>query len=337
MPSLACHDDLSPARQAGRSGTGSRAPAFPVTVTMGNAEVAAALREIATLLDLQGIARFKVRAYERGAEAIESLSEDVAELVRTGGLRRVPGIGPALARTVGELATTGRSTRLDDLRADAPPGAAELAAVLTRRQMVALHDALGIASLADLKAAGEAGRIRAVPRFGARSERRILAALAALGARDPRLKLAEALRQGERLLDLLRRQGGVERVALGGDLRRRVELIDRLDVVVASPDPARALEQTTRLSVVRHATILGASEARLRLVSGLDARVTATAPAAHAVALHRATGSPAHLAKLTAVGAARGVRWDADLLYRGAERLTVETEAELYRAGRDPA
>src|SRR5262249_60032079 len=167
--------------------------------------------------------------------------------------------------------------------ADARRGGAGLAGVLRGRQMIALQEALGTAGRGDLRAGGGASRIRAVPRFGARSERRILAAIAALETRDPRVKLAEALRQGERLLDLLRRQGAVERVALAGDLRRRVELIDRLDVVVASLDPARALEQTTRLSVVRHATILGASEARLRLVSGLDARVTATAPAAHAV------------------------------------------------------
>jgi DNA polymerase (family 10) len=302
-----------------------------VTLVMSNAEVARALREIATLLGLEGAARFKVRAYERGADAIESLAEDVAELVRAGRLRGVPGIGPTLARTIGELTETGRSELLHRLREGAPPGAAELAAVLTRRQMIALHDALGVASLEDLRAAGEAGRIRGVPRFGARTERRILTAIAALQTQDPRVGLAEAAEQAERLIGQLGRIELVHRVALAGDLRRRVELIGELDAVVASPDPAAALERVVRIPLARSVSPLSASEARLRLVTGLDARVRAVSPESHAVALHRATGSVAHLAKLESLGAARGVRWEADALYRGAERLVTHTEAELYQ------
>jgi DNA polymerase (family 10) len=305
------------------------------TLAMSNAEVASALREIATLLGLEDAARFKVRAYERGAAAVESLAEDVGELVRAGRLRRVPGIGPTLARTIGELTETGESALLHRLREGAPPGAAELAAVLTRRQMIALHEALGVASLADLKAAGEAGRIRAVPRFGARSERRILMAIAALQAPDPRVGLAEAARQGERLIDQLRRAGIAGPVALAGDFRRRTELIGELDVVVASADhsepPAAVLERAIRIPLARHATLPIPSEARLRLVTGLDARVWAVPPDAYATALVRATGSAAHLDKLARLGAARGIRWEADGLYRGAERLTVGTEGDLYR------
>jgi DNA polymerase (family 10) len=196
-----------------------------------NAGVASALREIAALLAQEGASRFRIRAYERGAPAVEALSEDIAELARTGRLQDVPGIGPTLSRTIVELHETGRSELLSRLREAAPPGAAELAAVLTRRRMTALHQALGIASLDDLKAACEAGRVRRVSGFGERSERRLLDAIEALETARPSVHLPEAAHMGETLLALLRRHPAVAQTDLAGDLRRRVEAIDRLDLV----------------------------------------------------------------------------------------------------------
>jgi DNA polymerase (family X) len=155
-----------------------------------NAGVASALREIAALLAQEGLSRFGIRACERGARAVEALSEDVAELARTGRLQDVPGVGSTLSRTIVELRETGRSELLPRLREAAPPGAAELAAVLTRRQMTTLHEeALGIASLADLRAACEAGRGRRVFGFGERSERRLLDVIEALETARPSVHL----------------------------------------------------------------------------------------------------------------------------------------------------
>ena len=71
--------------------------------------VARALREIALLLEVDGANPFKVRAYERGARAVEVLREDVTVLAREGRLKEVPGIGAALASTITEIANTGRS------------------------------------------------------------------------------------------------------------------------------------------------------------------------------------------------------------------------------------
>src|SRR5262249_45244752 len=157
-------------------------------------------------------------------------------------LETVPGIGRTLARTIAELSETGESTLLARLRETAPPGAAELGAVLTRRQIAALHQALAIASLPELKGACEAGRVAPVAGFGVRSERRLLAAIEALETRTATVRLSEALHVGELLLGHIRRHHAVERAALAGDLRRRRELIDRLDLVVATRDPAAVLD-----------------------------------------------------------------------------------------------
>ena len=90
-------------------------------------EVARALREIALLLEVDGANPFKVRAYERGARAVEVLREDVTVLAREGRLTEVPGIGAALASTITELATTGRSAQLEKLKSRLPAGRARAA------------------------------------------------------------------------------------------------------------------------------------------------------------------------------------------------------------------
>ena len=142
--------------------------------------VARALREIASLMEVEGANPFKVRAYERGARALEGMPEDLGTLVREGRLTSVPGIGNALASTIAELFQTGRSPQLDRLRERLPPGVLELSQVLSLAKIGALHRALGIGSLADLETAARAGRIRDVKGFGDKTEQKILADIEAL-------------------------------------------------------------------------------------------------------------------------------------------------------------
>src|SRR5262245_7833967 len=75
-----------------------------------------ALREIALLLEREGGNRYRARAYERAARALEALGGGIDTLVAEGRLTQVPGIGTALAATIEELARTGRSSTLERLR-----------------------------------------------------------------------------------------------------------------------------------------------------------------------------------------------------------------------------
>src|SRR5678816_3065479 len=143
-------------------------------------------------MQVEGANPFKVRAYERGARALEGMPEDLGTLVREGRLTSVPGIGSALAATITELFQTGRSPQLDRLREKLPPGVIELGQVLSVSKIGALHRALGISSLADLEAAARAGRLRDVKGFGVKTEQKILADIEALHTRGTETLLHEA-------------------------------------------------------------------------------------------------------------------------------------------------
>ena len=142
--------------------------------------IAAALQEIGALLELKGGEYFKARAYKRGARAISELSEDPGKLIKENRLTFVSGIGYAIAKQIEELFTTGKSSFLEKLRDELPAGVVELSRLrgLNIRKVERLQEALGITTVEQLKAAAQAGQLREIKGFGARTEQRILEAAA---------------------------------------------------------------------------------------------------------------------------------------------------------------
>src|SRR5215470_14914906 len=138
-------------------------------------QIAALLREIGRLLTVKGDNPFKAQAYERGARALENLDDNLDALVKGSRLTEIAGIGTALASVIEEIHRTGECWMLQQLRDELPPGAVELSQVpgLSLKKIIALHDALRIESVADLKTACREGVVKNVKGFGPKSEAKL--------------------------------------------------------------------------------------------------------------------------------------------------------------------
>jgi DNA polymerase (family X) len=292
--------------------------------------VARALREIANLLEAQGANPFKVKAYERGARVVERLRDDLGTLVAEERLTQVAGIGPALAATIAELVLTGETGQLVKLRQGLPPGVQELLPVLSLSKIKALHEALGIQGLADLEAAAREGRLRGVKGFGLRTEEKLLAEIAALKTRGDDLLLHQATEEADRVLAYLRESPSVAQVEIAGAHRRRVEIVDRLELVVATQAPEAALEHATRLPAAIQVMARSDAEVSVRLAAGARVDVAATPGAGFPALLLGRTGSAAHLAGLTALAEKNGLTLDDRRLSRAGRAVRVQSEAEIY-------
>jgi DNA polymerase (family X) len=296
--------------------------------------VAGALREMGRLLEARGESSFRVRAYERGARAVEGVA-DLGRLVDEDRLREVPGIGPVLAAAIAELHKTGRSERLERLRAQLPPGILELSLVpgMTRTRIAALHQALGVRGLDDLKAAAEAGRVRTVKGFGPKTEEKILEGIRGLATREERVLLYQAEREAEGLLRHLRSAPEVARADVAGAVRRCEETATEIPLVAASRDPAKTIEHFVGYPMLATVLERDLDRCAARLPDGLRVELTVTPQAAYATALHRLTGSKAHIGKLDARARSIGLSLtDAGLRRNGGRRpAPVKEEAELYR------
>ena len=194
-------------------------------------EIAADLRTIARLLAIRGENLYRTQAYERGAKALENFEGDFDALVKTGRLKEIPGIGNALATITEEIYRSGECCMLQQLRDGLPPGVIELSAVpgLNLNKILALHDALEIQSIADLKAACQAGMVTKVKGFGLKSQAKLLSAIESLQTpRDGFLLLNNALETAERMMQHLRAGPELVEADLAGALRRRKETIRRI-------------------------------------------------------------------------------------------------------------
>src|SRR6185436_345784 len=85
-------------------------------------DVADALDEIGTLLELKGENSFRANAYHNAARTIQQLEGNLKELVAQNRLGEVRGIGDTLQEKITILVTTGTLPYLEELRASIPPG-----------------------------------------------------------------------------------------------------------------------------------------------------------------------------------------------------------------------
>jgi len=280
--------------------------------------IAAALQDIAALLELKGGKdRFKARAYQTGARVIAGISEDVGEVVLGNRLTSMRGIGDALASQIEQLYLTGESSVLRGLKKEFPSGIIELSAVpgLSVSKIKLLHDALGITSIAELKAAAEAGKIRTLKGFGAKTEATLLETISnhrQRGKKDDRLHLHRALQTATQVVDYLQTARDLREISFAGSLRRWKETVGTIRMVANTKQPAALIEHFRRYPLIVEVIEQMEEASTVRLADGARVSLVAARPPEFALALLTETGSKAHINKLQQIANAEGPKSNAN-------------------------
>jgi DNA polymerase (family X) len=291
------------------------------------------LDEIADLLALQDVERFKVLAYRNAARALDRTDRELVAMLDDGTLAATAGLGPVTIGVVRELVETGRSSLYDRLRAETPAGLAQLRAVagLGPKRIRVLHERLGIETTEALREAASAGRVASLPGFGPATERRILEGLDFVGRSAGRRRQPSAYATADRLIGYLETLP-VDAVFLAGELRRRCETVGAIDLLVVTRRPDAVLDAVAAHPGLTLPERVDDSRARARLADGALVRVRCVPPASSAAALVVETGSGGHVRELAERAEARGLRLDADGLWRDGEPVEVDDEASVYEA-----
>ena len=301
---------------------------------MQNRAIAAMFNDIADMLEIKAESPFRITAYRRAARALEGLTEDVAAVAARGELTDIPGIGESSAEKILEFLQTGTCTYYEELKSQLPPGLTTLMGVpeVGPKTAMLLYEKLKIKTIEELEAACKAGKVRKLPRMGAKTEENILTGIALIRRTKERRPIGQVLPHAQEIVETLRALKEVKQISVAGSLRRMQETIGDIDILVTSTRPDRVMDVFTTFPKVKQVLAEGPTRSSVVLDVGIQADVRVVEPESFGAALQYFTGSKDHNVKLREKAVKKGLKVNEYGVFRvkGDRRIAGETEEEVY-------
>jgi DNA polymerase (family X) len=299
-----------------------------------NKRVSTVLEEVALFLELKGENPFKVKAYSHAARTIEILEEDLGVTIREGRLREIKGIGEALAQHITELVTTDRLQLHEDLRNSIPPGHLEMLKIpgLGPKKIKVLHDRLLIKTVGELEYACLENRLVDLQGFGQKSQEKILQGIQQVKRYQGQYLYGEVIAAAVEILKKILSHPKVIRGNLAGSLRRRMEVVRNINIVLSTDRPDELLSAFCKLPEVEVVQSNDKGGGRTLLLSGVEVDLRITPDQTFPYALFCFTGSLAHWTSMLERAKGMGLQLSEEGLYRNGRSISCKEEGEIFNA-----
>ncbi|MFZ7945617.1 DNA polymerase/3'-5' exonuclease PolX [Neobacillus sp. 19] len=297
-------------------------------------EVIRLLETIAIYMELKGENPFKISAFRKAANALETDERAITEIED---FTTISGIGKGTAAVIGEYIKEGSSSVLKELKEEVPSGLIPLLQLpgLGGKKIAKLYKELEVVDVTSLKEACMAGKVQALAGFGKKTEEKILSAIANVGTKPERLPLAYMLPIAERIEARLAELPEIDRFSRAGSLRRMRETIKDLDFIIATTNPEIVRGQLLQFPNIKE--VIGAGDTKVSLVFALDYDVSVdfrlVKPEEFITTLHHFTGSKDHNVRMRQLAKERGEKiseYGVENVETG-EILTFASEAEFFK------
>ncbi len=303
---------------------------------MKNFEVARQFELMADILELKGENPFRIRAYRRAAQNIESLSEEIEAVAREKRLEDIPGVGADLAGKIQEYLSTGKIKEIAAASKGIPRGVVELMNIpgVGPRTARLLHEREHITGIGQLEKLASKGGLRGLPGIQAKTEQNILKGIRLVRGGQERMPLGHALPLGRELVQALERLAAVKQISLAGSIRRMKETVGDIDILVTSSRPDTVMRAFVALPQVAEVLERGTTKSSMRHREGIQVDLRVVDPACFGAALVYFTGSKQHNIHIRDIGVKRGLKISEYGVFRAStgRRLVSATEAEVYAA-----
>ncbi len=301
--------------------------------------MAAVLDEIADLLELKGENVFRAVTYRAAARAVRDLREPLSAYLEQQRLNQIPKVGPSVGEAIEQLLTTGRATRHDELKAAVPDGLLTLLRVPGVGPATArtIYDHLRITTIDALEEAAKDHRLRELPKIQAKTEENILKSIASLRQRSGRSLLHEARRAADEMVAWLSAETKADPIAVAGSVRRWKDTIGDIDIVLAASDSAPIMETFARAPSVERVLAHGDTKSSVVVARGLQIDLRVVPRASWGAALLYFTGSKEHNVRLRGHALRRKLTLNEYGLYRigqeeRGQEIASRTEEDIYAA-----
>jgi DNA polymerase (family 10) len=312
-------------------------------MSVTNDEIADRLREIYQLMQLAGENRFRAIAFDRAAQTIESLNEDITNYIKNDKLTDIKGIGDSIAKDIKSYAETGKIEVLETLREQIPEGIIQWLDIsgLGPKNIAKIHQELGISELAELKEACRDGRVAQLDGLGEKSAQKILKSIEWMEQFDERCRLDEATEIAELIYDFMKEQEGVKAIEIAGSLRRSKETIGDVDILIGAEEKyiPDLFDAFVNHNLVVEVLGRGETKSSIRTQDGRQVDLRIVKPEQFPAALMYFTGSKEHNVILRQRARERGLSLNEYGLFRLDENgntnfdkpLDYSSEADIYQ------
>jgi DNA polymerase (family X) len=308
---------------------------------MDNKAIAGILYETADLLEIDGQDSFRIRSYRNAAEAIEAQTQQIADLINEPKkVLAIPGIGKGMLVNMQEMFKEGKLSLHAELLKKYRPTMLDLLKIqgLGPKTIALIWSAYQVSDLEGVEKLAREGKIRELPRMGAKQEQKLLKAIEDYRRIAGRFLLDVAEREAGKITDHLRNYSGVEKVTYAGSLRRGRETVGDLDILVTGK---ACCDNTAREELIEHIIKLpglmeiiarGENKVSFRLRGGMQVDVRLLPPESYGAAMQYFTGSKAHNVALRQRALKMGYTLSEYSLAKldTEEPVAGKTEEEIY-------
>jgi len=310
---------------------------------MTNQDVAKKLREVFTMMQLAGENRFRAIAFDRAAQTIEGLNEEIENHIKNDSLTDIKGIGKSIAEDIKAVAETGTMPVLEDLKERVPKGLVAWLDIsgLGPKNIVKIHKKLDITEISELKEACQSGAVADLPGLGKKSAEKILKSIQYLEEFGERCRIDQALEVAEPMLEFVSNLNGVQKAEIAGSLRRSNETIGDVDIIAAAEkkDVSDIFDAFVNHDLVVEVLGRGDTKSSVRTENGRQVDLRIVTEQEYPAALMYFTGSKEHNIVLRQRARDRGMSLNEYGLFKLSDEketdfdqpVETSSESDIYK------
>jgi DNA polymerase (family X) len=307
---------------------------------MDNKAIANIFYETADLMKVASADPFRIRSYERAAEALEGCPQQVSTMAEKEVLE-IPGIGKGMAANIRQLIATGKLDMHQEMLQKFRPSMLDLLKIsgLGPKTIALIWDAFKICDVEGVAKLASEGKLRTLPRLSEKSEQKILKSIENYRQLTGRFLLNTADEIATKMTEFLAGLPGVEKVTPAGSLRRGRETVGDLDLLVTGKccdtesQRNAVIDRIVNFPGILEVLAKGENKVSIKLRSGMQVDVRLLSPDSFGAAMQYFTGSKNHNVQLRQRAIKQGYTLNEYGLVRVEDnkRVAGKTEEEIYK------
>lgn len=298
-------------------------------------EMARIFNEIADMLELQDENPFRIRAYRKAAQNLESLTEDLEEVAKRDELQEIPGIGADLALKIKKFLEIGKVDFYEKIKKETPSILLEMITIpgVGPKTAKLLYNKLKIKSIKDLEKRARAHKISGLPGLKDKTEENILKGIELITKGKERMLLSVASAAADEVIKRLKGLSEIKRIEPAGSLRRQKETVRDIDILVISPKPEKVMKVFTSLPQTKQVLAHGPTKSSVLTKQDIQVDVRVMEEDSFGAALVYFTGSKAHNIRLRKAAIEMGLKVNEYGVFKekSEKRVAGKTEEDVYK------